>query len=87
MTVYVDNARISFGRLHMSHMTADTTEELHEFARKLGLKPEWFQDHRVKHYDLSESKRNHAIKHGAIPLSMREFIAKCRDISYRKDDS
>lgn len=29
------------------HLTADTTEELQEFARRLGLNPRWFQPARL----------------------------------------
>lgn len=51
MPVYVDNmlmaaevpngAKTVKGR--WSHLTADTTEELHAFAKKLGLRRSWFQ--------------------------------------------
>lgn len=52
MTVYVDDfripARVGKVRGRWSHMTADTEEELHDFAQnKLGLKRGWFQDPRV----------------------------------------
>ncbi|KKM93545.1 hypothetical protein LCGC14_1207360 [marine sediment metagenome] len=74
MTVYVDNARIPFGRMLMSHMMADTLDELHEMAVKLGLR-RWFQDHPgSQHYDLSVSKREEAISRGAVAVSSREFV-------------
>lgn len=48
MTVYVDDAGIpaTVGpyKSRWSHLTADTREELHEFAARLGLRREWFQD-------------------------------------------
>jgi hypothetical protein len=48
-------------------MTADTIEELHAMASKIGLKRSWFQPKkRFPHYDVSESKRLMAIRHGAI---------------------
>jgi Protein of unknown function (DUF4031) len=51
MAVYVDDAGIlaevrNGSRVHVSrwsHLTADTQEELHEFAARLGLRREWFQ--------------------------------------------
>ncbi len=51
------------------NMTADTDEELHEMAAKIGLKREWHQcppkaSH--SHYDLVPSKRRLALKMGAI---------------------
>ena len=42
-------------------------EALHEFAKKIGMKREWFQDHpRHPHYDLTPSRRDKALKLGAI---------------------
>lgn len=38
MTVYVDNALIPYGRMQMSHMIADTEEELHQMADDIGVK-------------------------------------------------
>lgn len=47
MTVYVDNfrrsARVGRNSERWSHLTADTVQELHEFAAKLGLHRDWFQ--------------------------------------------
>lgn len=47
MTVYVDDFRcpatVNSIRGRWSHLTADTPDELHAFAAKLGHKREWFQ--------------------------------------------
>jgi len=43
------------------HMFADTLEELHEFAQKIGMKREWFQDKRLPHYDLTITRRKLAV--------------------------
>lgn len=86
MTVYVDNfrtpARVNGIRSRWSHLTADTREELHEFAERIGLKREWFQDKaqpnglRVHwHYDVTDPKRNEAIAAGAQAIDIREFGA------------
>jgi hypothetical protein len=74
MAVYVDNYKGRFGRMIMCHMMADTIDELHEFAARLGLKREWFQAKTAAHYDLSKEKRALAIKLGAIdtPLHVGE---------------
>jgi hypothetical protein len=49
--VYVDDMRMhaQVGRLRArwSHLTADTTDELHTFAELLGLKRAWFQPAKV----------------------------------------
>lgn len=50
----------------MSHMFADTEDELHAMAEKVGLRRAWFQSHRTPHYDLCQQKRKMAIDLGAI---------------------
>lgn len=78
--VYVDDFRVSttFGRYRnarMSHMTADTIEELHEFAAKLGLQRSWYQESwrpEACHYDVTDTKRAEAIALGAKPETMTE---------------
>jgi hypothetical protein len=57
----------------VSHMYADTPEELHELATKIGLKRDWCSDvtqpdSTLLHYDLSPPKRKQAIAAGAIPV-------------------
>jgi len=58
------------------HMTADTTEELHAFAEKLGLKRSWFQCHHknvaMHHYDLTPNKRRQAVRLGAKEITWEE---------------
>lgn len=94
MTVYVDSARIpaTVGKVRgrWSHLTADTPEELHAFAAKIGLRREWFQARckfapycpsladetcRHFHYDVVEARRVMAIKEGAQAISMRQLGA------------
>lgn len=60
------------------HMWADSLEELHEMADKVGMKRAWFQNKEsLPHYDLVPSRRARAIKHGAIEASLRDhFRAK-----------
>lgn len=36
-----------------THLVSDSDIiELHRFALRVGLKPEWFQGHRIPHYDI-----------------------------------
>lgn len=71
-----------------SHLIADTEEELHSFALKIGLKREWFQNHsRLPHYDLTANRRKIAVEHGAIEINRRtlvEFMRKYRNESSNK---
>jgi hypothetical protein len=79
MTVYVDDALNDFGRMQMSHMVADTLEELHAMAAKIGLKRDWFQDDpRHPHYDVCQSKRRLAIAAGAIAIDQRALVGMGR---------
>lgn len=74
MTVYVDDmqraARV--GRLNAvwSHLMADSDDELHAFAAKLGLRRSWHQKPGtpISHYDVTEPKRRLALKLGAVPI-------------------
>lgn len=80
--IYVDDMCFSpmgrFRNMRMSHMIADTVEELHRFAAKIGLKRSWFQDKLSgPHYDISMSKRRLAIFHGAREITMKECAAIC----------
>ncbi len=76
MTVYVDDMYKvpmgRFGRMKMSHMIADTEDELHRMAIKIGVFKKWYQR---DHYDICMSKREHAINLGARAITMREMGA------------
>ena len=64
--IYIDNR---------GHMVANTLDELHRFARKIGLKRTWFQDKKHPHYDLTTQRMiDKAIINGAVPVSSREII-------------
>lgn len=56
-------------------MIADTVDELHALAARIGLKRSWFQG---DHYDLVPSKRAAALAAGATELPRRPFIEKLR---------
>jgi len=41
-----------------THLIGDTPQELHDFAKFVGLKREWFQDHpHHPHYDITTSRK------------------------------
>jgi hypothetical protein len=64
--------------MKMSHMMADTLDELHEMADKIGVNRKWFQDRKDKHYDVCQSKKQRALELGAVLVSDRELISKFR---------
>lgn len=90
MTVYVDDMRMParVGRLQArwSHLMADTDEELHAFAARLGLKRSWHQKPgtAISHYDVTDSRRQEALRLGAVPIGYmsRESL----DLIRRKRD-
>lgn len=78
MAVYVDDMYRTpigrFGRMKMSHMLGDTTDELLEMADRIGVKRKWIQKPGTpqEHFDIALGKRNAALAAGAIPITMRE---------------
>lgn len=78
MAVYVDAERNNFGRMVMCHMMADSMDELHTMASKIGMKREWYQPKSSPHYDVSLTKRALAIQHGAIVADRRKIVELIR---------
>ncbi len=79
MSVYVDNAINPYGRMKMCHMVADTLDELHAMADKIGMRRGWFQNHPDHpHYELSVSRRKIAIQNGAIEISSTQLVMLLR---------
>ena len=78
MPVYVDDMCDThlgaFGRMKMSHMIADTTEELLVMADRIGVARKWIQHPGTdrEHFDIAKSKRALAVQHGAVEITMRE---------------
>lgn len=74
MAVYVDDMQAPFGRMKMSHMVADTAEELFAMADKIGVARRWVQypDDLVRiHFDICQSKKALAVRHGAVAVTWR----------------
>ncbi len=75
MTVYVDDMKVKYGRMIMCHMVADTINELHEMADKIGIKRKWFQDKpNHPHYDISLGRKRLAIQYGAKEITIKEIV-------------
>jgi hypothetical protein len=76
MPAYVDNERIPWRGKLWCHLVADSLDELHQFAARLGLKRAWFQDKAsYPHYDVTTSVRERALVLGALPARKRQMIA------------
>lgn len=59
------------------HLTADSDDELHAFAARLGMRREWFQPHPLlNHYDLTPKRRARALQLGATIVPMRDQLRK-----------
>jgi hypothetical protein len=81
MAVYVDEAVWEWRGKLWCHLLADDLDELHAFARRLGMRRGWFQcppKASKPHYDLTEGRRALAIKLGAKPIGRRETVERAR---------
>lgn len=75
MAVYVDDMRAPYGRMVMCHMLADSDDELHAMAERIGVARKWWQSPQKtsgSHYDIALSKKALAIEAGAIPITWRQ---------------
>lgn len=72
MSVYVDDMRARYRRMILCHMLADSVDELHAMADRIGVARRWFQ---VDHYDICLAKRALALRAGAVEISRREAVA------------
>jgi len=79
MAVYVDDMYLrslgKFGRMKMSHMAADTHDELIDMVKKIGVDVKWIQKEGQgrEHFDIAMVKRELAIKMGAKEVSMYDL--------------
>lgn len=83
MTVYVDDMYLypigRFGRMKMSHMVANTDDELHAMADRIGIARKWHQapPKHDSHYDVAMVMRDKAIACGAVPITLKQCSAMC----------
>lgn len=88
MAVYVDDMHtkragllvVRCRVLRMSHMIADTDDELHAMAALIGVDRGHFQRPGTprRHYDVCLAMRKLAVAAGAIEITMRQASAMCR---------
>lgn len=74
--VYIGKNKYKYGRMIMSHMGADTLDQLHGMAFILGIDEKHFQDKKGKpHYDICQSKKSEALKYANVKeVSDKELI-------------
>ncbi len=72
--VYVDDMKAKFGRMVMCHMIADSDDELHAMADRIGVARRWHQapPQHDSHYDIALSKRALAVQYGATEITWRQ---------------
>lgn len=79
MAAYVDKPIWEWRGKRWCHLLADSLEELHSFAAKLGLRRDWFQDKAsYPHYDLTEALHAVALRQGAVAADRRQIIVAAR---------
>ncbi|WP_297813712.1 DUF4031 domain-containing protein [uncultured Methylophaga sp.] len=79
MSVYVDASIYQYRRMVMCHMLADTEDELHAMADKIGIQRKWFQAKAsTPHYDICKAKRDLAVQHGAVEVDRRQLVTIIR---------
>ena len=61
----------------MCHMIAQTIDELHAMADKIGANRKWFEPNASSpHYYICKSKRSNAVKFGAIEVDSTFFFGE-----------
>lgn len=60
-------------------MFADSEEELHEFAAKIGMRRIWFQNKKLPHYDLTVKRQQLALSLGAIEVNSTWIKQKLKE--------
>ena len=99
MTVYIDKPTtypkeaiapkaLYYGRV-WSHLWADSLDELHAFARRIGLKRDWFQNRpNFPHYDVTPAKFQIALTAGAQYTDLQTWLREHRpDLLAKPEDA
>ncbi|GHH60929.1 MULTISPECIES: DUF4031 domain-containing protein [Gammaproteobacteria] len=79
MAVYIDDAVHPWRGQRWAHLLADTLDELHAMAARLGIPRRAFQNKLSgAHYDVTAEMREQAILFGAIPISRHTDRARLK---------
>lgn len=82
--VYIDSYNAKYRRMIMCHMMADTSAELIEMAKAIGVAERWIQDKDTprEHFDICLSMKAKALKLGAKEVGWKEIANLCQRTSY-----
>lgn len=83
MSVYVDDAIWNWQGRKWCHLLADDIDELHRFARELGLHRSSYQGPpktTKPHYDLTAVERERALRYGAVGCDRSTIIVVLRQL-------
>ena len=86
MAVYVDDAIWDWHGRKWCHLLADDEDELHRFARSIGLHRTSYQGPpktSAPHYDITGMERARALRLGAIACSREEIVAVFRRVKVK----
>jgi len=82
MAILVDDCTWPWRDRLWCHMISDTSlEELHAFARWIGVPPRGFGG---DHYDLTEEARAIAVEEGAIQVDSRRIVLALHSAGLRR---
>ena len=74
--VYIGSREYKYRGMLMSHMIADTIDELHKMAELIGVDKKHFQNKTARqHYDICKSKKKLAFKNGAIECTEKRLMS------------
>ncbi len=72
--ILIDPPLVPWRGTHWSHLASDVSfEELHAFARTLGVPERGFDR---DHYDVPEERYEQIVALGAVEVSSRELVAR-----------
>lgn len=82
MTLLIDPPNASGHGRMWSHLASDESfDELHDFARTLGIPARGFDG---DHYDVPSDWYDDVVAAGAVPVSSRELIARLHAAGLRR---
>lgn len=81
MAILIDNPTWPAHGTLWSHVVSDTSlDELHDFARRVGLPERSFD---LDHYDIPEHRYDELVAAGALPVSNRDLVKRLQGSGLR----